>query len=276
MKLYEYSSDELDEARSLLTKISLKNATSSQNPTATLLGGQPAAGKTRLIRYLLAQGKNQVVINGDEYRQYHPRFQHIQAEYGQNAPHHTQPFSNALVEFMKEECLQRRLNFIIEGTMRTYRVIESTAKQASQQGFQTEAYVLAVHSDDSYLGIFQRYEGEMSLYGSGRFSPIATHDEAYRQIPVNVQQACQEQIFRKIAICCRSQNELVQVVYNVEKAGSDNIPDFQSLFNQLRQPLRTASFYQEEWHKIDDKTRGRGETDLNYLAQISDFCNRYV
>ena len=185
-----YSPADLARAKQFLTEDLLRNATRSvnRNPVAMLIGGQPASGKTRLIETVKALvADDAVVINGDNYRNLHPCYDEIQQEYGPDAPHHTQPFSNALVEFMKAECLQQKLNFIIEGTMRTHRVIKNTAVEARKHGFRVEAHVLAIAEEDSYLGIFQRYEGEMSLYGVGRFSPLETHDEAYRQIPVNLQ-----------------------------------------------------------------------------------------
>ncbi len=60
----------------------------------------------------------------------------------------TQEFSNTLVEFMKAECLRRKLSFIIEGTMRMYNVIESTAKQARDNGLSSTGSL--VHKGDEY------------------------------------------------------------------------------------------------------------------------------
>lgn len=174
-------------------------------PTGILLGGQPAAGKTGLIRQIRRQRSDVkfVVINGDEYRQYHPQFRALTDEYGQDAPEYTQPFSNALVEYLKAECLRLRCNFIIEGTMRTYAVIERTAQEIKQAGFWCEAHALAVHRQDSLLGIFERFEADKQRTGVGRFSPIAVHDEAYRQIPLNLAEADTEKLFDRLAVYTR-------------------------------------------------------------------------
>ncbi|MBO0935928.1 zeta toxin family protein [Fibrella sp. HMF5335] len=69
-------------------------------PKGILLGGQPASGKTNLIETIKRRMAERqfVVINGDEFRVYHPNYNAIYSQYGTEAPHHTQPFSNALVE----------------------------------------------------------------------------------------------------------------------------------------------------------------------------------
>ena len=52
----------------------IKDCLISSNPVAILLGGQPAAGKSNLA--VIAEEEHQndtfLIINGDEYRIYHP------------------------------------------------------------------------------------------------------------------------------------------------------------------------------------------------------------
>ena len=68
---------ELDAACEVIIKLlSLrKKLVPNENPHAYLLAGQPGAGKTVLSSYFakLYHG-NIVLINGDEYRRYHPRY----------------------------------------------------------------------------------------------------------------------------------------------------------------------------------------------------------
>ena len=56
-----------------------------------LLGGQPASGKTNLIETIKRNRPDRqlVVINGDEFRAYHPNYKAISDQYGTEAPHHT-------------------------------------------------------------------------------------------------------------------------------------------------------------------------------------------
>lgn len=275
MEIYSFTEEELTIAKQIVFANHLGNPKQyqSEHPFSMLLGGQPAAGKTGLIHQLRGQYSQVkfVVINGDEYRQYHPRARQISAQFGQNAPNYTQPFSNALVEYLKMECLRLRCNFIIEGTMRSYAVIERTALEAKQAGFRCEAHVLAVARQDSLLGIFQRFEGDKQRTGMGRFSSIETHDEAYRQIPVNLNQAYRQQLFDRMVIYTRGINGVMPST-STTKMGTSYI-DFEVEFEKLRIPQFDKTFYQKQWLVIQLIAHQRGETDATYLRQL-DTCMR--
>ena len=61
-----------------LTTQSKARPTSS--PKGFVLGGQPGAGKSKMVSRLGAElDRNLLVINGDEFRRYHPNFDEIQA-----------------------------------------------------------------------------------------------------------------------------------------------------------------------------------------------------
>ena len=59
-----------------LTTQSKARPTSS--PKGFVLGGQPGAGKSKMVSRLGAElNRNLLVINGDEFRRYHPNFDEI-------------------------------------------------------------------------------------------------------------------------------------------------------------------------------------------------------
>ena len=63
-------------------------------PKGFVLGGQPGAGKSNLIKMINAQlNGNVLVVNGDEFRRYHPNFDEMQAQYGKDSAKHTAEFS---------------------------------------------------------------------------------------------------------------------------------------------------------------------------------------
>ena len=251
-----------------------------------MLGGQPAAGKTRLIEKLvdLNVDRNFITINGDEFRTYHPRYHKISEQHGPEAPRLTQPFSNALVEFAKQECLRRRHDMIIEGTMRTFGVIERTVAELRQYNYEVEAHVLAIPAEDSLLGIFRRYEGELQLTGFGRFSAIAVHDEAYRQIPHNVLLAHQQHLFDRIMLYSRDElGDLLKkatimpidlsIITTNKNPFSNNIL---ALFEQFRRQIQPNSVYHQRWLEIAKLARQRGETNADYLGQIDGFIRQFA
>ena len=256
--------------------ISDPNLYQSQRPIGVLLGGQPGAGKSKLPYQVRTYYKDVrfVFINGDEYRQYHPRAQEIDEEYGQHAPKYTQPFSNALVEYLKAECLRLRCNFIIEGTMRSYSVIERTANEVRQAGFRCEAHPLAVSRHDSLLGVFQRFESDKQRTGIGRFSPIDVHEEAYQEIPLNLNKAYQERLVDRIAVYTRTtQNNLI---VGIDWAGENpQSINFSDEFERLRVPLFDNKFYHEQWLTLRELARKRGESDETYCKQLDEFIDSF-
>jgi UDP-N-acetylglucosamine kinase len=270
MNISKYSPSEIERAKNRLRSELFLGKLPDPTPTAFIIGGQPASGKTMMIQKLYHQYPNSVVINGDGHRNLHPRSQAIVERYGRDASKHTQKFANELVEYTKELCLTGDYSFIIEGTMRDYHVIEETAKVAHQYGFRVEAHVLAVAQEDSYLGIFQRYEGELIRTAQGRFSPLETHDEAYRQIPLNLDKAHNEKIFDELFIYKRDENGILILGFQHKYDQADYITneDFSTLFQKFRIPQYMPSFYLSEWIKIEQIALERGETDTDYLNHI--------
>lgn len=54
--------------------------TPTNNPKGFVLGGQPGAGKSILIEKIKKElNGNVIVINGDDYRKYHPDYTKFQA-----------------------------------------------------------------------------------------------------------------------------------------------------------------------------------------------------
>lgn len=95
----------------------------SLSPKGFVLGGQPGAGKSRLVTKLgLELHRDLLIINGDEFRRYHPDFDQIQLQYGKDAPKHTAAFSAKMTELVLDRTLREQYNVSIEGTFRTAEV----------------------------------------------------------------------------------------------------------------------------------------------------------
>ena len=158
--------------------------------------------------------------------------------------------------------------------MRTYAVIERTAQEVKQGGFRCEAHALAVHKQDSLLGVFQRFEGDKQRTGVGRFSPIDVHDEAYRQIPLNLAKADAESLFDRIAVYTHKPDGQLQI--GVDQTRDQLKPvDFVQEFEHLRQPIFAKLFYHQQWLALSELARQREETNEAYLNQIDEFISLF-
>lgn len=249
-----------------LTKELLEKHPPSASPIGIMLGGQPASGKTTLIQHIkknVYPAENFFVINGDEYRVFHPHYYKIEAEQGTEATNFTQPFANEVVSKLKNACLENKISFIIEGTLRTFEVPKSTTEELLSNNFTVELHVLAVSYEESLLGIFKRYEKGMALSGKGRFSPISSHDEAYRAIPLN----CKSFItafsgsFTSLHLYKRVDNGLEGVLVT-------NIQENDTIFESRKIPSVSKSYLFASWSEILEMAAAREAPDFEHLNFI--------
>ncbi len=152
---------------------------SSTVPTAVILGGQPGAGKTALLEPaetdLKAIGPT-VVINGDDLRSFHPDYARLQKTDPGNAAQLTNYDSGRWVEKLIAEGIERRVNLVIESTMRNPDVFAMTSERLHDAGYQVEARAIAVNERLSWQGVHARYEGMMENGSLPRFTVREAHD----------------------------------------------------------------------------------------------------
>ncbi len=90
------------------------------NPKGYVLGGQSGAGKFYLIEQVQKELNNNVlVINGDDFRKYHPNYRELQRERGKDSPKFTAAFAGEMTEAIFKKAVENKYNIVIEGTFRT-------------------------------------------------------------------------------------------------------------------------------------------------------------
>ena len=188
--------DEIKELETVLTH-------PSSTPTVYILGGQPGAGKTGIQTELTQSDSNIIIINADSYRQHHPHFELIQAQYGDDSPKYTQPFINAVTERLIDELSTEKYNLIVEGTLRTAEVPLKTAKELKEKGYRTELCVMAVKPEISYESTILRYENAIEAGETPRATSKEHHDIVVDRIVANLDTIHQSGFFDCISIYTR-------------------------------------------------------------------------
>ena len=154
-----YSDEELYEGIQEIVSSSVVGAclAPSDKPQAILLGGQSGAGKTTLHNvFRNAMNGNVIVVNGDEYRSFHPRYKQICAQYGIDSPAHTAAWAGRMVEAIIDALSIMGYNLIIEGTLRTSEVPLKTARLLRDRGYSVSLALMAGMFDD--IGLYSRSE----------------------------------------------------------------------------------------------------------------------
>ena len=175
-----------------------------ENPTAILLAGQPGAGKTQLSAYFFRQSQNtSILINGDDYRRYHPNYRAIFKQYPEELVSLTSKFSAAFTEKMIENLSDAHRNLIVEGTGRTTEVPIHTAKLLIAKGYQVHMAAIAVRPELSLLSTLHRF-GSMNEMGTvPRPTAVLAHDTVVQNLPHNLDMLYQSNLFAEMQIIDR-------------------------------------------------------------------------
>ena len=208
LKPEDYSDDEFHAAfQALIGVLAVAgNITPVDNRRAILLGGQSGAGKTTLHNiFLIALKGNAIVVNGDDYRSFHPRFKQISARYGVDAPAHTAAWAGRMVEAVVDAISVMGYNLIIEGTLRTSEVPLKTAELLCSRGYGVSLALMAVKPEISLASCQLRYE-QMRIAGTEpRAVDPAHHLLIVESIVDNLRALEESGLFDTISLYSRSE-----------------------------------------------------------------------
>lgn len=207
-----FSEMEFDVIYKVLKHCTIEDAFSSKLPKATILGGQPGAGKSSLItRLKMEKDNNIIVISGDDFRKEHPHFDKLYAKYGDAYVNHTQKFSSQVTERLIDELSKEKYNLIIEGTLRTAAVPINTARLLKSRGYHVELAVMAVPPILSYVGTIERYEKMKEIGTTPRMTTKQQHDNTVHAIVESIEKVYQTGVFDDIYL----QNRQSECLYRM-------------------------------------------------------------
>ena len=163
-----------------------QNAKPCNNPQGFVLGGQPGAGKSNLLKNIENKlNGNVLIINADEFRRYHPQFDEIQAQYGDDAPKHTAEFSGKMAERILNKALTEHYNIAIEGTFRTAETPLNTLDLMKAYGYQTAVHIQICPKEISWQSTIKRYNAMIKAGLTPRAVDKAHHDLVCDRLPEN-------------------------------------------------------------------------------------------
>ena len=101
----EYTMHEFNRCYQKIKQIAVDQKETVEKPEAVILGGQPGAGKSSMIKHFesLIADKGTAVISGDDFRKLHPHFNQLYAQYGDDYVDYTQKFSSQVTESLIDE-----------------------------------------------------------------------------------------------------------------------------------------------------------------------------
>lgn len=249
----------------------------SLQPTAYLLGGQPASGKTAVTNNLFKQhGKDNIIlINGDDFRNYHPKYSELVKEDAKTAAFFTDKDSGRWVEKTIEYGRKLGVNMIIEGTMRNPAVPEKTAALLHSAGYKVEAVAMAVPERESWLGVHKRFEVALAAGQPARFSVRQSHDAALFGMLDTLDQIHTKKTVDKLSIVTRN-NEVLYTNSLVNGEWQNPMSARKTVLDYRLRPVseEKQAEHLKEWDRIIQQMQQRGasaqdiERTKKYKANI--------
>ncbi len=199
------------------------SALPNQNkPQAFILGGQPGAGKSNLLREAtLKLNDNLIIINGDDFRKYHPNYNELQKEKAENSPNFTAEFAGKMTETILKKALNEKYNIVIEGTFRTSETPINTLKQFKDNGYETNVLVQTCNQEISWASCLERYEKALKNNpNEARFTQKEHHDLVVKNLAKNVKEVAKSglvdnmQIFARIPVKGKENEFTQKEIYN--------------------------------------------------------------
>lgn len=251
------------------------NARTASQPHAVLLGGQPAAGKTKVLNQAAEEMRARggvVVINGDDFRDYHPQYKKLMATDNKNAAFYTDRDAGRWVEKSINYAQAQRVNLVIEGTMRNPAVVAKTATQLRTAGYMVEAIALAVPERQSWQGVHHRYEASLEQSKAARFTAKSSHDAGLWGMIDTLNQIHAHKTVDKITIKTRQgetlyQNELVGKDFWQNQGRASEVV---LAFRARPATQQEAVAHMQGWDKIETMMKQRG-AGVGELAQVKQY-----
>lgn len=186
---YPFDEKNLKNSFNLIWEKAIKNLGTISKPQAYVLGGQPGAGKSIMTNQILKNElfKNAIVISGDDYRRYHPKYEYIQKKEKLLSAKYTQAFSSKITEMLIEKASCEKYNVIIEGTFRTATTPLQTLEKLKARGYETHVAIIATPAKISRTSCLERYKKQFITNPyTARFTNPADHDVVIQNLSKNV------------------------------------------------------------------------------------------
>lgn len=219
------------------------------HPTMTIVGGQPGAGKSNLKRFMRRDfARNILMLDGDEYRSFHPEYKEIQKNEPLNMSELTQDFSEKVHQKIKDYCLENSLNFSFETTFRNSKRISDEISAAKKNNLFVDVRLMAVNPVISRIYTLERYRSGLHNDGEGRSVSKRAHDERAAVISDVVKDVESFGKYDSFFIYGRGFDSVNEITYLVEK---DPVNVHQTFLNE-----RDRNFSFEELYHLTNVVNG--------------------
>lgn len=187
-------------------------------PRGYVLGGQPGAGKSGLIkRASQLCFNNIIIISGDDFRKFHPDYKQLQEQYGKDSPKHTAAFAGKMTEVILNKAIEEHYNIVIEGTFRNPATPIKTLSLMKENGYRTQIMIQTCSKELSWKSCQERYEKMLEVMPSeARWTDKTHHDLVCENLAKNIKTVIESKKADKTEIYFRDEKGKNELIYSSE------------------------------------------------------------
>ncbi|TQN59178.1 AAA family ATPase [Agrobacterium tumefaciens] len=223
-------------------------------PRLILLGGQPGAGKTAVLiasHAELDRSGPTIRIVGDDLRSYHPNFMAFQRQDPETASQFTQADAGRWTEKLLAAATERKVNIVLETTMRTPENVARVVGIARGAGYDVEARAVAVNPRLSWQGNHYRFEEMLRAGDAARIPPQHVHDAAVTGLRVSLEKLESENLVDRMVLRTRGGT----ILYDNEQRGGawSQLPQARlALEREQSRPMTTGELqrFSDDWNHV--------------------------
>ena len=265
-----YTDEELEKQFKKILYFYKSRYSPTENPKVFLLGGQPGAGKSGLENAINIENEY-ISISGDDYREYHPKFEELNIRYGKESSKYTQQWAGEITERLIKELGKEKYNLIIEGTLRTSELPLKEAYRFKKNGYEVELNIIVVKPEKSYLGTLLRYEQMITKGKTPRMTPKEHHDLVVNSIGNNLEIIYNSKVFDNIKLFDRENH----LLYNYKESPGINPKDIIEKEFKRKWRKEELSEYRKDWEDLLEMLKNR-EATLDEVGPIKITMNEII
>ena len=265
-----YTDEELEKQFKKILYFYKSRYSPTENPKVFLLGGQPGAGKSGLENAINIENEY-ISISGDDYREYHPKFEELNIRYGKESSKYTQQWAGEITERLIKELGKEKYNLIIEGTLRTSELPLKEAYRFKKNGYEVELNIIVVKPEKSYLGTLLRYEQMITKGKTPRMTPKEHHDLVVNSIGNNLEIIYNSKAFDNIKLFDRENH----LLYNYKESPGINPKDIIDKEFKRKWRKEELSEYRKDWEDLLEMLKNR-EATLDEVGPIKITMNEII
>lgn len=229
-----------------------EHPTPGQQPWFISVGGQPGAGKGRVIEAAGRAHPGSVIVNGDDLRTFHPDYPRLMATDPLSMPEATAQASGQWIGMSNQWLRDNKISAVVETTLRQPAVLLREFEAFKQAGYGTELRVVAVPPEVSRLGTLTRYVEQVRDIGAGRAVTAEGHDIPTAAVPGTVETLVASGLVDRVVVQDRDGRVFLDA--EVSRGGPELAAKVRDVVDQARDVTSMTSGQAQTWYRAAEST----------------------